>query len=529
MTLDALRRLEAQRLELQAKLDAVKLRRERNQLGQFATPSQLAITILQHAARLFPGDQPVRFFDPAVGTGAFYSALLQAFAEERIDAAWGYEIDPHYGEASRRFWEGRGIEIVIGDFTRAAPPKHETDRFNLLICNPPYVRHHHIPADDKKDLQARAAQSFRIKPVGLAGLYVYFVGIAHAWLQDGGLAGWLIPGEFMEVNYGSVLRHYLTSQVTLLEIHRFDPLEVQFDDALVSSVIIWFRKQKPKPDHHVLFSLGGSPDRPRVQRQIALNALHDEPKWTRFLTPTVRSNSQTKTELRFRDLFEIKRGIATGANRFFILNTEQVHQHRLPDECLTPILPGPRYLETDEIEADVQGNPLLQNPLFLLDCALPEDRVQKQYPTLWSYLQSGVAQGVSNGYLCRHRALWYAQDKRAPSPFLCTYMGRPSGGHTVNPFRFILNHSRAVAPNVYLNIYPRRMLAAALVEKPDLKRIIWKSLQAITTDMLVSEGRVYGGGLYKIEPNELGNLPVTTVFDWYHEFLAVPPQQEILF
>jgi hypothetical protein len=73
------------------------------------------------------------------------------------------------------------------------------------------------------------------------------------------------------------------------------------------------------------------------------------------------------------------------------------------------------------------------------------------------------------------------------------------------------------------------MLAAALVEKPDLKRIIWKSLQAITTDMLVSEGRVYGGGLYKIEPNELGNLPVTTVFDWYHEFLAVPPQQEILF
>ncbi|WP_343422549.1 hypothetical protein [Candidatus Flexifilum breve] len=170
------------------------------------------------------------------------------FPEPRIDAARGYEIDPHYGEPSRRLWRDRRAEIVIGDFTRAVPPEREADRFNLLICNPPYVRHHHLQPDDKKHLQARAVHSFQAKISGLAGLYVYFVGIARAWLQEGGLAGWLILSEFMDVNYGSALRHYLTSQITLLEIRRFDPLDVQFDDALVSSVIVWFRKQKPRTD-----------------------------------------------------------------------------------------------------------------------------------------------------------------------------------------------------------------------------------------------------------------------------------------
>lgn len=142
----------------------------------------------------------------------------------------------------------------------------------------------------------------------------------------------------------------------------------------------------------------------------------------------------SSTELRFRDLFEIKRGIATGANDLFIVDAEQIRQHELPSAFLTPILPSPRYLESDEVLADPNGNLLLKRPLWLLNCDLPEDQVAKNYPPLWHYFQLGVAQGIKDGYLCRHRAVWYAQDKRRPSPFLCTSMGRPSNGHTTNPF-----------------------------------------------------------------------------------------------
>ena len=54
-------------------------------------------------------------------------------------------------------------------------------------------------------------------------------------MADDGLAAWLIPSEFMDVNYGRAIKEYLLNQVTLLRIHRFDPSDVQFNDALVSS------------------------------------------------------------------------------------------------------------------------------------------------------------------------------------------------------------------------------------------------------------------------------------------------------
>jgi len=527
MTVDTLHLLEEHRLELQAELDAGKSKVERNQLGQFATPSRLAQSILEQAKQLLPDDQPIRFLDPALGTGAFYSALLRVFPDDRIEAARGYEIDPYYGEPARLLWHDRRAEVMIDDFTCAVPPQSESERFNLIICNPPYVRHHHLTADTKKRLQVEAARTAHGKVSGLAGLYVYFMLFAHAWLQEGGIAGWLIPSEFMDVNYGSALRHYLTTQVTVLDIHRFEPEEVQFDDALVSSVVVWFRKQKPQADHAVRFSLGGSLNSPHLAQDVSLTALRDESKWTRFPKQGVRVSSTT--ELRFRDLFDIKRGIATGANEFFILDAEQVRQHALPAEFLTPILPSPRYLDEDEVSADKHGDPLLKHRLFLLDCDLSETVVESLYPTLWAYLQLGIARGVHTGYLCQHRAVWYAQDKRTPAPFLCTYMGRLSNGHAESPFRFILNHSRAVAPNVYLNLYPKTPLDSMIREQPDLKHTIWRSLQQIPVERLIGEGRVYGGGLYKLEPKELGNLPVTDIFEWDDALVAVEPRQERLF
>jgi hypothetical protein len=35
-------------------------------------------------------------------------------------------------------------------------------------------------------------------------------------------------------------RRYLTDQVTLMRVHRFDPADVQFSDALVSLAVLMF-------------------------------------------------------------------------------------------------------------------------------------------------------------------------------------------------------------------------------------------------------------------------------------------------
>ena len=498
---NAMTAAEDRRLAVQSRLDAAKDQSERNRMGQFATPTELAQAILEYAQTQMDARAAVRFMDPAIGTGSFFSALRAVFPAERVQRAVGYEVDPHYGEPATRLWKGTALEVRLEDFTRVGPPSNR-ERCNLLICNPPYVRHHHIDKKEKQRLQARTRQACGIQLNGLAGLYCYFLGLAHPWLATGGLAGWLIPSEFMDVNYGAAVKRYLLSQVTLLHIHRFDPDEGQFGDALVSSAMVWFSQGKPPRQHQVRMTYGGSLLRPRRERQVPVDTLRRAPKWTQYPMRKSRSEARVPT---LADFFAIKRGLVTGSNGYFILSPEEIEERGLPVEVFRPILPGPRYLPANEILADRVGNPVLERPLFLLDCRWPEAEIREQYPTLGTYLETGKAQGIAERYVCRHRSPWYAQERRPATPFLCTYLGRSSSQRAC-PFRFILNHSRATAPNVYLMLYPKGFLERAVAASVSLKRQIWDCLNDIGSEEMLSEGRVYGGGLHKLEPKELGRV-----------------------
>lgn len=511
--------IEKQRLAFQAELDSVKTQAERNRLGQFATPTALAVDILGYALTLLPRGEKVRFLDPAIGTGAFYSALRKVIPNQQIAEALGFEIDPHYEKSASRLWADSGLVMKLADFTQEEP----TPRFNLVICNPPYVRHHHLQNGEKSRLQLRTYNASDMKISGLAGLYCYFLGLSHAWMADCGLAGWLIPSEFMDVNYGHAVKRYLLTKVTLFHIHRFDPNDVQFADALVSSAIVWFRKSPPPKDHVVTFTFGGSLSNPRLSREVPTNTLAHEPKWTRFPAADIRSKDAVPT---LSDFFRIKRGLATGDNGYFILNSEDIKGYGLPMEAFRPILPSPRYILNDEVQADKNGLPLTKPQLFLLDSRLSEDEIKRRFPSLFAYLQKGKTRGVHERYLCRHRAPWYAQENRPPAPFVCTYLGR-SDAKNGRPFRFILNNSQATVANVYLAMYPTPRLLSVIKRDTSLIRRIWEVLNRITPAQLLGEGRVYGGGLHKLEPNELANVDATAISQLIPDMKMVPAAKQL--
>lgn len=501
MTFD---QIERERLNIQSALDAAKTQAERNRLGQFATPPNLATDVLLLATQQLRNDEKVRFLDPAIGSGSFFSALLRTVQKERIERAEGFEIDERFGTACRDLWEDAGLKVQIADFTKAVPAQQHL--FNLIICNPPYVRHHHLESAEKMRLQQACNQTCRVNIGGLAGLYCYFLGLAHAWMSIDGIAAWLIPSEFMDVNYGVQAKRYLLDKVSLLRIHRFDPNEAQFDDALVSSAVVLFRRSQSAVDDIVEFSFGGSLSEPKISKLIAKRTLRCDTKWSSLCIQGVQV---TKLGVRLADLFTIRRGLATGANGFFILERQRIADLDLPMEFFKPILPSPRYLQCDEVFADPSGNPSIDQQLFLLDCDLPADDIREHYPKLWQYLEGGAAE-VSGGYLCRSRSPWYSQEQRQPPPLLCTYMGRENS-KSGRPFRFILNHSQAIAANVYLLLYPKPSLAVAFEKDPLLLHRVWQVLNETPLSTLLGEGRVYGGGLQKLEPKELANVPADEI------------------
>ena len=161
-----------------------------------------------------------------------------------------------YGESARDVWQGIPLDVVLGDFTELNLLLKQSDRFNLLICNPPYVRHHHISNGDKSRLQKATEAACGVRIAGLAGLYCYFLGLSHGWMQSSGIAGWLIPSEFMDVNYGRSVKKYLLRQSNTYYVFTVLTLmKYSLKMLLCPRQFVWFRNEPPPTDHQVRIHL----------------------------------------------------------------------------------------------------------------------------------------------------------------------------------------------------------------------------------------------------------------------------------
>lgn len=136
---------EQSRYKFQKFVDNQKSVTDRRTLGQFSTPYKLAREIMDHCIGLLP-DKEFSFLEPSVGSGVFLSALLDSGA--LVSNIVAYDIDVQYlNIAVKLFGSHKNTTIIEGDFTVAKPKK-----FDLIVTNPPYVRHHLINHKKKKHL-----------------------------------------------------------------------------------------------------------------------------------------------------------------------------------------------------------------------------------------------------------------------------------------------------------------------------------------------------------------------------------------
>ena len=164
----------------------------------------------------------------------------------------------------------------------------------------------------------------------------------------------------------------------------------------------------------------------------------------------------------------------------------------------------------DVVATDRDGEPLIERPLVVLDCHLPFEDLKQAEPETADYIKRGESEGVNRGYLASRRDPWYSLETRDPAPFLCTYMGRSSNGRA--PFRIILNQSKAIATNVYLMLYPKKVLRRRMKRESDQRAVLTAMHRIVETEWETNR-RVYGGGLYKVEPRELGQLAADELVD----------------
>jgi hypothetical protein len=326
--------------------------------------------------------------------------------------------------------------------------------------------------------------------------------LSSLWLQNNGISVWLVPNEFLDVNYGREIKKFLLKKVKLLRIHRFSPLKKQFSDALVTSTVVFYSTGQTSDT--VLFTTGDDINKPDTQKLILSKNLNPNDKWSSYFFAQSKTN---KYMISIGDYFCVRRGIATGSNKHFILTNEAIERLDIPDEYLKPILPSPRYITSDIIETGADGYIAGIKNRYLLNVTCSENEMINLPENLIHYLNKIFIE-IKDNYIIRNRSPWFKQEYRPECPFLISYMGRNPN----EPFRLFLNKTNATAPNVYLMLYPKFNWKEAEAQNRGFLKNLHGKLQTISSETFVSSGRVYGGGLYKLEPKELMSVPIDNIF-----------------
>ena len=209
----------------------------RRSMGATYTPAPIVDAILAWA-----DDEalaPVRVVDPGAGSGRFLIAAATRFPKAELLAV---EIDPLAALLLRANASVHGfaarLNVKLEDYRQLTLPK--VNGPTLFVGNPPYVRHHDI-SEHWKSWFGENAASQGFKASKLAGLHIHFFLKTRELAKPNDFGAFITAAEWLDVNYGSILRKMLADGLGGTALHVIDPKAQPFSDALATGAITCFR------------------------------------------------------------------------------------------------------------------------------------------------------------------------------------------------------------------------------------------------------------------------------------------------
>lgn len=460
---------------------AIRSAADRRPLGQTFTPAPIVQSMIRWASN---HPAPERIIDPGCGSGRYVLAALLAFPQAYAIAA---DLDPYATLMTRANASVLGVadrlDVRLADY-RALRLSRITGS-TLFLGNPPYVRHHNIDARWKKWLGISAA-GLGLKASKLAGLHAYFFLATALYARPGDTGALITSSEWLDVNYGKLIRDLLMGPLSVSSLHIIDPTIKPFADADVTGTIS-------------CFTVGDSNPEVRIQRvkdldelesldhgfKISRERLAEANRWS-VITRVTPKLPEGFVEL--GELARVHRGTVTGANKVWVVPQGSVD---LPDEVQYPSVTKAR-------ELFAAGTRLTSTDQLKVVIDLPADLGefdQSQLLRIERFLRQAKKMGAKQGYVASKRRAWWSVGLASPAPILATYMAR-------RPPAFVRNAADARHINVAHGIYPRDQMTSR-----DLDLLAAYLRDNVTT----LSGRMYAGGLTKFEPREMERLAVPSL------------------
>lgn len=467
-------------------------------MGQFWTPDWIAESMVRYAL----GGDSNHVFDPAHGMGAFFVAAKKLESElGRRISFYGTDIDPELiaeikkqGELSSKDLS----KLQLADFTEIAL----NEKYDAIVVNPPYIRHHRISADKKTKLREIARTHLGLELDGRAGLHVYFLILSLLSLKENGRLSFIVSSDICEGVFAKSLWDWISANFRIDGVLTFTGKATPFPGVDTNPIIFFIRNSPPakKFSWAKVIERNDKAINKWVNSSFKKNALtqdlliHERSLDEALSTGLSRVPQLEKAEFTLGDFVYAMRGIATGNNEYFLLNQEVIKKFGIPKKYLVPAVGRTRDVTGDVIDETTfeqlaeKGRPY--NLLYI-----GKRDIETLPKSIRNYILHGESRGVHKTPLIASRKVWYQMEQRDPPPILFAYLGRRSS-------RFIRNEAQALPLNGFLCIYPKRNVEDKLEE---LLEVINHS-QVLENLFLV--GKSYGSDAVKVEPRAIERLPL---------------------
>ncbi|CAD5958640.1 Modification methylase AccI [Planktothrix rubescens] len=458
----------------------------RKKFAQFFTPFQLASLMTDWLL----GNQNLNtVLEPAFGLGVFSRALLSKKSELSIK---GFDIDETiFAEAKEIFHDIPKVDIHLEDYMF----NDWNNKYDGIICNPPYFKFHDY---DNKTILNEIENHLKIKLNGFTNIYALFLLKSIYQLNTNGRLAYIIPSEFLNSDYGKLVKSALIKNKILRHIIVFDFKENVFDDALTTACILFCSNDKNY--QKVKFSTIKKIDElENIQAYIAnyyvksddnstyiYNELDPEIKWRKYYQ--AQNGIKYKNLILFSSVAKVVRGIATGANEYFIFSKSKASQYGIDEKYLLPCIckaidVKDNFFTKDKFNSLVNAD----RQSFLLNAISAKDE------KVLKYIEIGEKTGIDKKYLTACRTPWYSLENRPPSPIWVSVFNR-SG------LKFVRNEANISNLTTFHCVYP---VQSSLFDNVNIDILFAYLLTDVAREIFEDNRREYGNGLQKFEPNDL--------------------------
>ncbi|MDV0444364.1 Modification methylase Eco57IB [Methanocorpusculaceae archaeon Cs1] len=449
--------------------------------GTFYTPLSLANYMIQY---VFARHEIQTVLEPSVGNGIFLEGLTkQACAIDVVD------IDHDaLNEISVKCYQN--VSIINENYLEYAYACEK--KYDLIIGNPPYVRKKYLSAHDR-EISRTLTDEYELSQTVFQNLWVSFILCSLRLLKEEGTIFFVLPFEFLQVQYPCQLRGELEKRFNTIEIITFE--KTPFPE-LEQDVCLVYLSNISKHDPEIKYKTVDSCEHfvPVKEGQIKRNKPLS--KWSNAILVDDEMDMVNRLSALYptiASLGDTAPGIVTAANKFFILNKEKIHDLNCKEHIL-PIIKKSSYLRNLLIinEMDFKRLDEDSEDVWFLNLAnKSEDQFSSE---LNEYLLSDVTQNIKSGYKCRHRVKWFwvPVTQRGDLLFFKRYDMIP---------KLLVNSIDLYTTDLAYNVRIDK-------EKYDPNSVAFCFYNSLTLLCCEINGRFYGGGVGELTPTEFKSLPL---------------------